>query len=132
MEIAESVIDGLFLSLIIPVVRPNTVKVLSHILCSAQSRALFMKIVHRIPRALQSILNIAQDSPIPPDIQLSIDLISIFCTKYGIYDSEIVSTDEKIHFKFFTLYCKLIHPFHESILFVVIVFICAEQYIEGL
>lgn len=93
MEIAESVIDGLFLSLIIPVVRPNTVKVLSHILCSAQSRALFMKIVPRIQRALQSILNVPQDSPIPPDIQLSIDLISIFCTKYGIHDSEIVSMD---------------------------------------
>lgn len=97
MEIAESVIDGLFLSLIIPVVRPNTVKVLSHILCSAQSRALFLKIVPRIPRALQSILSVAQDSAIPSDIQLSIDLISTFCSKYGIYDSEIVSYFVFIH-----------------------------------
>lgn len=111
MEIAELVIDGLFLSLIIPVVRPNTVKVLSHILCSAQSRTLFLKIVHRIPRALQSILNNANDSPIPPDIQLSIDLIYIFCTKYDILDNEIVTIEVFFHFVSSVLSSNLIRIF---------------------
>lgn len=107
MEISKSVVDSLFLSLIIPVVRPNTVKVLSHILCSAQSYALFMKIVPRIPRALQRILNFAQDAPIPPDVQLSIDLISTLCTKYSVYDSELVSFNG-LHFKATPFYCWLI------------------------
>lgn len=91
MEIADSVIERLFLSLIIPVVRPNSVKVLSHILCSAQSKTLFMKIVPRIPKVFPTMVNWANDSAIPPDVQLFIDLISAFVTKYGIYDIEIVS-----------------------------------------
>lgn len=92
MEIADSVVERLVLSFIIPVVRPNTVKVLSHILCSAQSKTLFMKIVPRIPKAFHyTVKNIANDSAIPADVQLFIDLISAFVTKYGIYEEEIVS-----------------------------------------
>lgn len=95
MEIADSVIERLCLSLIIPVVRPNTVKVLSHILCSAQSKKLFMKIVPRIPKLIQSIQSKpSSDSSIPPDVQLFIDLVSAFVRRYGEYDlefSEIVS-----------------------------------------
>lgn len=97
MEIADSVIERLCLSLIIPVVRPNSVKVFSHILCSAQSKKLFMKIVPRIPKVFQSIqssMNGSNDSSIPPDVQLFIDLVSAFVHRYGEYDldfSEIVS-----------------------------------------
>lgn len=91
MEIADSVIERLFLSLIIPVVRPNSVKVLAHILCSAQSGTLFMKYSKRIPKVFQTMSNFPHDSSIPPDVQLFIDLISAFVNKYGICDNEIVS-----------------------------------------
>lgn len=97
MEIADSVIERLCLSLIIPVVRPNSVKVFSHILCSAQSRKLFMKIVPRIPKVFQSIqgnMHSSNDPSIPPDVQLFIDMVSAFVRRYGEYDlefSEIVS-----------------------------------------
>lgn len=93
MEIADSEIERLCLSLIIPVVRPNSVKVFTHILCSAQSRELFMKIVPRIPKVFQ-VLKTSSDSSIPPDVQLFIDLVSAFVNRYGIYDTtfnEIVS-----------------------------------------
>lgn len=89
MEIADSLIERLCLSLIIPVVRPSTVKVLSHILCSAQSKALFMKIVPRIPKVIQSIqtsLNGLNDPIIPPDVQLFLDLVSVFVNRYGVND----------------------------------------------
>lgn len=94
MEIADSLIERLCLSLIIPVVRPNSVKVISHILCSAQSRTLFMKIVPRIPKVFQSIQNNLNDSSIPTDVQLFIDLVSACVNRYGVYDpafKEIVS-----------------------------------------
>lgn len=91
MEIADSEIERLCISLIIPVVRPNSVKVFSHILCSAQSRELFMKIVPRIPKVFQTL---SSESPVPPDAQLIVDLVSAFIHRYGAYDlkfSEIVS-----------------------------------------
>lgn len=91
MEIADSEIERLCISLIIPVVRPNSVKVFSHILCSAQSRELFMKIVPRIPKVFQAL---SSESPVPPDAQLIVDLVSAFIHRYGVYDlkfSEIVS-----------------------------------------
>lgn len=93
MEIADSVIERLILSLIIPVVRPNSVKVLSHIICSSQSKTLFQKIVPRIPGVLHNIqhnLN-SNDPALPPDIQLAIDLITACVQKYAVYDNEIVS-----------------------------------------
>lgn len=93
MEIADSEIERLCLSLIIPVVRPNSIKVFSHILCSAQSRDLFIKIVPRIPKVLQA-LNHSNDSQVAPDVQLFIDLVSAFVHRYGVYDlkfAEIVS-----------------------------------------
>lgn len=89
MEIADSLIERLCLSLIIPVVRPSTVKVLSHILCSAQSKTLFMKIVPRIPKVIQSIqsnLNSSNETNIPPDVQLFFDLLSAFVNRYGVSD----------------------------------------------
>lgn len=93
MEIADSVIERLLISLIIPVVRPNSVKVLSHIICSSQSKTLFQKIVPRIPKVLHSMQsNFSSNDPaFPPDIQLVIDLISACVDKYGVYDNEIVS-----------------------------------------
>lgn len=94
MEIADSLIERLCLSLIIPIVRPNSMKVLSHILCSAQSKQLFMKIVPRIPKVFQTIQTHLSDSSIPPDVQLFIDLLSAFVNRYGVYDpafKEIVS-----------------------------------------
>lgn len=91
MEIADSVIERLFLSLIIPVVRPKCIKVLSHILCSAQSLNLFMKIVPRIPKVFATMTNFPNAPIIPPDVQLFIDLIYAFVKKYDINDLEIVS-----------------------------------------
>lgn len=110
MEIADSEIEKLCLSLIIPVVRPNSVKVFSHILCSAQSRDLFMKIVPRIPKVFQTIqgnLNMSTDSLIPADVQLFIDLVLACVHRYGQYDvafSEIVS----VYFSAFKLQAKSI------------------------
>lgn len=89
MEIADSEIERLCLSLIIPVVRPNSIKVFSHILCSAQSRDLFIKIVPRIPKLLQA-LNHSNDSQVAPDVQLFIDLVSAFVHRYGVYDLKFV------------------------------------------
>lgn len=48
-------VERLFVSLIIPCIRPNTIPVLIHILKSAQSRAVFKKLVLRIPKILPAI-----------------------------------------------------------------------------
>lgn len=86
MEIAESVVERLCLSLIIPVVRPNTIKVLSHILCSAQSNKLFLKIEARLPNVIRAIIkNLVPDADIPSDFQLLVDLISVFVNRFPIY-----------------------------------------------
>lgn len=86
MEIADSVVEQLCISLIIPVVRPNTIKVLSHILCSAQSKKLFVKMQHRLPNAIKAIIKFSvQDADISPDFQLLVDLISVFVNKFPMY-----------------------------------------------
>lgn len=85
MEIADEVIVQLCISLIIPVVRPNSMKVLSHILCSAQSRELFQKIVPRIPKVISAIKNTPSEST-DYDLQHFIDLVSVFVNRYNICD----------------------------------------------
>lgn len=62
-----------------------------------------MKIVPRIPKVFQSIqgnMSASNDSSIPPDVQLFIDLVSALVRRYGEYDldfSEIVSGfDDKL------------------------------------
>lgn len=94
MEIADTVVERLCLSLIIPVVRPNTIKVLSHILCSAQSKKLFNKIEIRLPNVIKQCL--VQGANIAPDFQLLVDLVSVFVNRFPIYNSqrdELVSTE---------------------------------------
>lgn len=94
MEIANAVIEALFISLIIPVVRPNTIKVFSHILCSAQSRALFMKLMPRMPKILHAVKSQQSDGSHAADLQHFVDVISAFVKRYNTFDGtfdEIVS-----------------------------------------
>lgn len=94
MEIADAVIEQLFISLIIPVVRPSSIKVFRHILCSAQSKPLFDKIVGRIPKVLQYVENSCKATPndqtMQNDFQDMIDLVWIFVNKYNNYDDTYV------------------------------------------
>lgn len=95
MEIATAVIEPLLISLIIPVVRPNTIKVLSHILCSAQSRELFMKILPRIPRVLNTVKNASTDGSHAADLQHLVDVVSALVSRFNTFDGtfdEIVSS----------------------------------------
>lgn len=86
MDIAECVVERLAISLVIPVVRPNSIKVLSHILCSAQSKKLFLKVESRLPNVVNAIIKtVAHDADIPPDFQLLIDLISVFVNRFPLY-----------------------------------------------
>lgn len=91
MEIADTVIEQLCLSLIIPVVRPNSMKVFSHILRSAQSRELFLKIVPRIPKVLSAIKSSSNESTSEHDLQHFIDLMSVFVNRYNICDGKLDS-----------------------------------------
>lgn len=97
MEIANAVIEAQFISLIIPVVRPNTIKVFSHILCSAQSRALFMKIMPRIPRILEAVRKGPADGSHAADLQHFVDVISAFVERYNTFDGTF---DELVSFAF--------------------------------
>lgn len=91
MEIADTVLERLCLSLIIPVVRPNSIKVFSYILCSAQSKTVFFKILPRIFKVFQNIQkDYSKDAPIPPDVQLFIDLMVAFVRRYDLDHSELV------------------------------------------
>lgn len=103
MEVANAVIEPLFISLIIPVVRPNTIKVFSHIICSAQSRALFMKIMPRIPKTLQTVKLGPNDASHASDLQHFVDIISAFIKKFNTFDGifdEIVGVF-RLMFSFF-------------------------------
>lgn len=83
MDIAESVVERLCLSLIIPVVRPNSIKVLSHILCSAQSEKLFSKIESRLPNVFTAIIKTnANDLNVSSDFQHLIDLVAAFMNRF--------------------------------------------------
>lgn len=106
MEVANAVIEALFISLIIPVVRPNTIKVFSHILCSAQSRSLFMKIMPRIPKILQSVKVGSSDASHAADLQHFVDIISAFIKKFNTFDGTF---DEIVGFFSFGIhfYCHL-------------------------
>lgn len=115
MEIANTVIEQLCLSLIIPVVRPNSMKVFSHILRSAQSRELFLKIVPRIPKVLSAIKSNGSTSE--HDLQHFIDLMSVLVNRYNICDGTLDSIVSIYFFLSFSdrgtmsLYPYLIHSF---------------------
>lgn len=93
MDIAENVVEQLCISLIIPVVRTQTIRVLSHIMCSAQSKKLFLKMENRLPKAIPLIIRSVQDSDVPPDVQLLVDLVSVFVNRFPAQSrrEEIVS-----------------------------------------
>lgn len=94
MDIANATVEALLISLIIPVVRPNTIKVLSHILCSAQSRELFMKIMPRIPRIMNAVKGGKPDGSHAADLQHLVDVVSVFVRRFNTFDGtfdEIVS-----------------------------------------
>lgn len=98
MELSLSVVERLFIALIIPCIRPNVFPVVIHIMRSAQSLEIFKKLIPRIPKVLPSVeSSVHALSAINNDwdnLYLMVDIIFALMSKYPVYDDsykEIVS-----------------------------------------
>lgn len=100
MEISNQLIEQLFISLIIPCIRPNVFPVVVHILKSAQSHELFHKILGRIPKVFHQIensLGTATNDISVRDLQLLVDIVSALMVKFPVNNNiynEIVSISD--------------------------------------
>lgn len=86
LEIAIEVIEQLFISMVIPFIRPNTLPVLIHILAMARSRDVLMKIWQRIPAILKRVCEEYSGKEIHPDIQKIIDSICLLIELFPIHN----------------------------------------------
>lgn len=89
MDISLTVVERLFVSLIVPCIRPNTMPVVIHILKSAQSKAVFKNLMHRIPRVIPAIESNIRAMPMDEEmifLQL-IDILFAFMEMFPVRDS---------------------------------------------
>lgn len=96
MEISLAVVEQLFIALIIPCIRPNAFPVVIHILRSAQSLAVFEKLMHRIPKVIPAIESNIRAMSTDEELifQQLIDIIFALMRKFPVADDsyrEIVS-----------------------------------------
>lgn len=107
MELSLNVVESLFISLIIPCIRPNTFPVVIHILKSAQSLAVFEKIMGRIPKVMPAIESSIRSLSMMTDearlFQQLIDIIYALLDKFPVFNDsykDIVSINGKLPWRF--------------------------------
>lgn len=90
LEIANDVIEPLFIALVIPFIRPHVLPVVERILLSIQHTSeVFHKIVPRIPRVLHAIdqsLSQNGDYTHTEDMQKLVDITSALIYHYPVND----------------------------------------------
>lgn len=96
MDISFAVVERLFISLIVPCIRPNTMPVVIHILESAQSKTIFNKLVPRISKVMPAIESGIHAMSMNEEIIFLrlIDIIFAFMEIFPVYDgsyNDIVS-----------------------------------------
>lgn len=98
MDIAGHIIVQLFISLIIPIIRPHVMPVVLYILSAAQSQKIFDLIVPRVPKVIERIEHslMIGDETDEKYLHHLIDVISALTLQFPIYGGypEIVSEEK--------------------------------------
>lgn len=82
-------IESLFISLIIPCIRPNTMPLVVHILKSTQSATIFEKLVSRIPKVIPTVESSIRLMSVDEESRFDelIDVIFALMEKFPSWDS---------------------------------------------
>lgn len=88
MDLSLSIVEAMFISLIIPCIRPNSFPIVIHILKSAQSLAVFEKLVSRIPKVLPAVDSNIRTNSMEEEVvfQQLIDIIFALMRKFPVFD----------------------------------------------